>query len=187
MATTIAPHIYRALINFKLHGELHLEKYIMKAIDMDQTKAIARLYPWDNGLQRLLRDAVGDNVLILHVVDHKDPRDPVVAALLVLSFAEDENYDAQSEIDYWIAPTHHGRGLASKMLKLVSDHAFRNWNIGTLVVKALKNSLAVEYTLQRAGFKATGTLKGKVTKYAEALHTLYRKQNPRLYPEAAGE
>lgn len=190
MATTLAPHIYRALINFKLHGELEIDNYTLRATDMSGCKAIASSYNWDSNLdgllQRVKKAQKSEDILILKAIDNANPKDPINAAFLVLTFGEDSNHDSTAEIQYWIAPTHHGRGLAIKFLKLISDHAFYNWGIASLSVKALKNALAYQYTLERAGFEKTGTLKGRANKYAQILHALYTKQNPRLYPQHAG-
>ena len=190
MATTLAPHVYRALINFKLHGALEIEKYEIRAADMDECKQLANTYPHDDGLDSLLQRAKiaqkHEDVLILKATDFEDPKDPTNAAIFALTFGEDENYDSSAEIEYWIAPTHHGKGLAIKLLKAISDHAFYSWGVASLKTKALKNALAYQYTLERAGFEKAGTLKGKKTKYAQVLHALYTKQNPRLYPQHAG-
>jgi ribosomal-protein-alanine N-acetyltransferase len=70
-----------------------------------------------------------------------------------------------AEIGYWLGEQHWGRGVVTEALTLVTDHAFRSFNLLRLFALPFADNAASARVLEKAGYAREGTLKASAVKY----------------------
>ena len=123
------------------------EAYIDAAINTDKTKAL--LYAID-----IDGEAVGS----------------------IGVFVKDDIYCKTAEIGYWLGEPFWGNGIISKAIAMISDIAFKKFDI----IRLYAEPFAVNYgscrALEKAGFQLEGVLKKNVFKLGEVLDScIYAK------------
>ena len=61
-----------------------------------------------------------------------------------------------SDIGYWIAHTHEGRGLVTRGVRALVEHAFRVWKLHRLEIQAAPENLRSQAVALRLGFTREG-------------------------------
>jgi [ribosomal protein S5]-alanine N-acetyltransferase len=74
-----------------------------------------------------------------------------------------ERYSA--EIGYWLGEQYWGRGIVTEALTLVTDHAFRSFNLLRLFALPFADNAASARVLEKAGYVREGILKSSAVKY----------------------
>ena len=67
--------------------------------------------------------------------------------------------DARAEIGYWVARHARSRGLATRALRLLTEHAFAAWRIARVELITLPGNAASQAVARRAGFTHEGVMR----------------------------
>lgn len=70
-----------------------------------------------------------------------------------------------AEIGYWLGEQHWGRGIVTEALTLVTDHAFRAFNLLRLFALPFADNAASARVLEKAGYVCEGRLRCSSVKY----------------------
>jgi RimJ/RimL family protein N-acetyltransferase len=73
--------------------------------------------------------------------------------------SKDENSKHIAKIGYCIHPNFRGRGLATKVLKVTTDYAFKKYNLKRLVGVCRTFNKASARVLEKAGYKLEGIMR----------------------------
>lgn len=73
------------------------------------------------------------------------------------------------EIGYWLAEPFWGKGIITKVLKIMVEYTFRNFTYNRIFAGVFENNKASEKVLRNAGFKLEAKLKKAVFKEGKFL------------------
>ena len=91
--------------------------------------------------------------------------------------ADVERFSA--EIGYWLGEHYWGRGIVTEALGLVSEHAFRQFNILRLFALPFADNAGSTRVLEKAGYVREGVLRLSSVKYGKPRDQyIYAKINP---------
>src|SRR5579871_1177726 len=76
------------------------------------------------------------------------------------------------EVGYWIASTFQGRGIMTEACRLLTDHAFREWELNRVEIHCAPGNVKSCAIPKRLGFEFEG-----VQKEAQLLHGRYLDTN----------
>jgi RimJ/RimL family protein N-acetyltransferase len=96
--------------------------------------------------------------------------------------ADVERFSA--EIGYWLGEHYWRRGIVTEALGLVSDHAFREFNILRLFALPFADNAGSTRVLEKAGYQREGVLRFSSVKYGKPRDQyIYAKINPNWHFE----
>lgn len=72
-----------------------------------------------------------------------------------------------AEMGYWLAQPFWGKGIATKAIAQMIDHAFKNWDIDRIFARPFHTNTASQKALQKAGFTLEARLKKTFFKNGE--------------------
>lgn len=73
-------------------------------------------------------------------------------------------YSRSATIGYWLGEKYWGKGIVTEALKLVTDYAFKNFDITRIEAKVFEWNPASARVLEKAGYSREAILKKKVFK-----------------------
>jgi RimJ/RimL family protein N-acetyltransferase len=85
---------------------------------------------------------------------------------------KDDIFRRTAELGYWLGREHWGRGIATEVVRAVSDWAFNNLDIARLYAGVFESNTASARVLEKAGFLYEGRLRKAVTKDGQTLDEL---------------
>ncbi len=71
-------------------------------------------------------------------------------------------YDRNTEIGYWLARSHTGRGIMTRACRAVIDHAFNVWHLHRLVIRCAAGNSRSRAIPQRLGFRQDGIMRDEI-------------------------
>jgi ribosomal-protein-alanine N-acetyltransferase len=84
-----------------------------------------------------------------------------------------------AEIGYWLGEHYWGRGIVTEALTLVSDYAFRSFNLLRLFALPFEENIASVRVLEKAGYVREGLLRSSSVKFGKPRDQyIYAKLNP---------
>jgi len=91
--------------------------------------------------------------------------------------ADVERFSA--EIGYWLGEHYWRRGIVTEALELVSEHAFRQFNVLRLFALPFADNIGSTRVLEKAGYLREGVLRFSSVKYGKARDQyMYSRINP---------
>ena len=70
------------------------------------------------------------------------------------------NWESRStELGYWLAEEHQGRGLMTKTVRALVDHAFGEWDLNRVEIHAATKNRRSRAVPERLGFRQEGILR----------------------------
>jgi RimJ/RimL family protein N-acetyltransferase len=70
-----------------------------------------------------------------------------------------------AEIGYWLGEQFWGRGIVTEALTMVTEHAFRSFNVLRLFALPFADNIGSARVLEKAGYVREGTLRSSSVKY----------------------
>lgn len=67
--------------------------------------------------------------------------------------------NGSTEIGYWLAESGQGRGIMTRAVRALVDHAFAVWDLHRVVIRAASGNARSRAIPERLGFTAEGTLR----------------------------
>lgn len=67
-------------------------------------------------------------------------------------------YKHKAELGYWLAGTHWGNGIMTRVVKALCDFAFREWKLVRITAHVFTSNPGSAKVLQKNGFQLEGTL-----------------------------
>ncbi len=86
----------------------------------------------------------------------------------IIGFSFVDRANRKTEIGYWIAPSHQGRGIITKAVRALTDYAFSEWKMNRVAIQAGKANVKSRAVAERLGFQFEG-----VTREAECVSGRY--------------
>jgi RimJ/RimL family protein N-acetyltransferase len=84
-----------------------------------------------------------------------------------------------AEIGYWLGEHYWRRGIVTEALELVSEHAFREFNVLRLFALPFADNIGSTRVLEKAGYLREGVLRFSSVKYGKARDQyMYSRINP---------
>jgi len=80
-------------------------------------------------------------------------------------FLKDDVYERSSELGYWLAEEHWGRGVMTEAVGQICREAFSRFDIIRIFAEPFAGNLGSRRVLEKAGFTYEGTMRDGVFKY----------------------
>jgi ribosomal-protein-serine acetyltransferase len=77
----------------------------------------------------------------------------------VVGFVERKQEANSGSLGYWLAQAHQGRGLMTKAVSALTDHAFDEWHLNRVEIQAGTGNRKSRAIPERLGFQQDGVLR----------------------------
>lgn len=67
--------------------------------------------------------------------------------------------DRKTELGYWIAEDYQGRGIVTRAVRALIDHAFAVLNLNRVEIQAAQTNVRSRAIAEKLGFRLEGTLR----------------------------
>ena len=139
------------LCNFIVANEDRLKRYFPKTLEQNLTPDLSKHFVEIKVKQFNLKEE------FLYVIKDKEPH--TIAGLVYIK--ELDWIKKQGELAYCIGYQFEGKGITTKAVKVLSDYAFKGFNLETLQIVVHKSNIASVKVAEKCNFIWKKTLKNE--------------------------
>ena len=110
--------------------------------------------------------------------------EPIGAIGLILG---EDVHRFSAELGYWLAEPFWGRGIMTKAVRALTEHAFREFPLNRIYAEPFATNLASVRVLEKAGFLREGVLRASVVKNDVILDQIVYAKLAKGHVKAYGE